>query len=87
IDTPGMRETTGETALLIPELSVTELVKAMSRLATDAALRQELSESGLANAQRFSWSRCSAETLAVLEEAAHLPARLRILRASEIKYL
>lgn len=87
IDTPGMRETTGETALLIPELSVTELVKAMSRLATDAALRQELSESGLANAQRFSWSRCSAETLAVLEEAAHLPARLRTLRASEVKYL
>ena len=87
IDTPGMRETTGEAALLVPELSVTELVKAMSRLATDAVLRQELSQSGLANAQRFSWSRCSAETLAVLEEAAHLAPPRRIRGSSEINCL
>ncbi|CAN5553732.1 N/A [soil metagenome] len=78
IDTPGMRETTGDDALLIPELSITELVKAMSRLATDTALRRELSESGFANAQRFSWSRCSAETLAVLEEAGQLPVSAKV---------
>ena len=70
IDTPGMREATDGHALLISELSVAELVKAMSRLSSAAGLRQELSESGLASARRFSWTRCSTETLAVLEEAA-----------------
>ncbi len=74
IDTPGAHENTGAAALLIPKLEVPEMVAAMTKLATDAILRQELAERGLANAQRFSWQRCSAETLAVLEEAAHLPA-------------
>jgi glycosyltransferase involved in cell wall biosynthesis len=85
IDTPGARENTGGAALLIPRLEVPDLVKAMSHLATDAALRRELSETGLANAQSLSWQRCSAETLAVLEEAAQLPATANYLRASEVK--
>lgn len=74
IDTPGMREITGGDALLISRLGVAELVEAMSRLAGDAALRRALAERGLANARRFSWQRCSAETLAVLAEAARTPA-------------
>lgn len=72
IDTPGNREITGGTALLIPQMEVPEMVEAMIRLAGDISLRRELSEKGLANVQRFSWSRCSAETLAVLEEAARM---------------
>lgn len=73
IDTVGLRETTGGAALLIKQAEETEIAAAMEKLATDAALRRELSESGLAQARRFSWERCSAETLAVLEEAARLP--------------
>lgn len=84
IDTPGARENTGAAALLIPKLQVSYLVEAMERLAGDAALRREVGEKGLANAQRFSWQRCSRETLAVLEEAAHLPAPVPTLKSSEV---
>lgn len=85
IDTPGARENTGGAALFIPKLEVPDMVKAMSQVATNAALRRELAESGLVNAQRFSWQRCSAETLAVLEEAARFPAPVTDFRASEVK--
>jgi glycosyltransferase involved in cell wall biosynthesis len=71
IDTGGMREITGEAAVLIPKLQVEELVRAMFRVAGDAPLRRRLSEEGLAHARHFSWARCASETLAVLEEAAH----------------
>jgi glycosyltransferase involved in cell wall biosynthesis len=70
IDTPGARENTGAAALLIPRLEVPDLVQAMSRLASDARLREDLAQRGLANARTFSWQRCSAETLAVLKMAA-----------------
>ena len=73
IDTPGMRETAGGIALLLPRAEVPEMVDAMERMATDTALRRELTERGLRHAQQFSWQRCSADTLAVLEEAARLP--------------
>lgn len=73
IDTAGMREITGGAALLIPKLVVPEIVEAMSRLAGDAVLLRELAERSLANARRFSWQRCAAETLEVIEEAARLP--------------
>ena len=84
IDTPGLRETTGGAAFLMSKADVPEMVEAMSRLASDAALRRELAERGLISAQRFSWQRCSAETLAVLEEATELPHSSQSWRASEI---
>ncbi len=71
VDTPGARENTGGAAFFIPKLEVAEMSKAMSEVAGNAALRHELSEKGLANAQTFSWQKCSAETLAVLAQAAH----------------
>jgi glycosyltransferase involved in cell wall biosynthesis len=70
IDTPGLRETTGGAAYLLPRMEVPELVKAMSRVAGDPALRSELAEAGLAQAALLSWGRCADETLEVLEEAA-----------------
>ena len=73
IDTVGLRETTGGAALLIRRAEIPEIVEAMHKLATDQALRRELSAKGLAQAGTFSWQRCSAETLAVLAEAARLP--------------
>lgn len=73
IDTAGMREYTGGTALLIPKLGVQEVSEAMLALANDASLRWKLSEQGLQHIRKFSWARCSAETLAVLEEAGRTP--------------
>ena len=72
IDTAGLRETTGGAAYLMPRAEVSEMVEAMTRLATDDGLRAELAEAGLAHAAKRSWERCSDETLDVLEEAAGL---------------
>lgn len=74
IDTPGMREATGNAALLIPQLEIKELVEAMSRIAEDAVLRSRLIENGLNHSKRFSWQKCAADVLAVLAEAAQMPA-------------
>ncbi len=74
VDIPGLREMTGGFALLISKPEVEEIVEAMSRLASDPALRNDLREKGLTHARRFSWERCSAETLAVLAEAAQVSA-------------
>lgn len=70
LDTPGMREATNGAALLIPRLEIEELVEAMSRIASDAVLRQELTANGLVSAQRFSWKQCAADVLSTLVEAA-----------------
>lgn len=72
VATEGTREITGDTALLIPQLRVAELVAAMERLATDRDLRNELSRAGLENSRRFSWKRCATETVAACREAARI---------------
>lgn len=76
VDTPGLRETTGGAALLIPTAEVGEIADALSRLAADPARRARLAEEGLANARRFSWQRCAAQTLTVIEEAGKMPIPL-----------
>lgn len=72
VDTPGTREITGGAALLIPRLDADSLATAMSTIASDPALRQDLSIRGLANSRQYSWERCARETLAVCREAAEL---------------
>jgi len=74
VDTPGLREMTGGKALLMPAAEVGAIRDSLARLASDEALRKRLSEDGLAFARQFSWRRTSRETLAVLEEAARMPA-------------
>lgn len=85
VDTPGARENTGGAAVLIPKLEVRDMVEAMSRIAGDETLRHDLAQRGLANAQRFSWQRCSAETLDVLAEAAQTHDSSIAFTASEVK--
>lgn len=72
IDTAGMREVTGGAAIMLPRLEVGALFEAMAELARSAERRAELSQAGIANARRFSWPRCAAHTLDVLDEAARL---------------
>lgn len=69
VDTRGSREITGDSALLVPELTSDALADAMTALARSPRRREELAARGRDNARRFSWKRCSMETLAVLEEA------------------
>ncbi len=84
VETPGALENTGGAAFFISKLEVSEMAKAMSQIAGDAALRHELSEKSLANAQTFSWQKCSAETLAVLTKAAHFPNSVVDFKTSEV---
>ena len=70
IDTPGMRELTGGAAVLVKHLEKQPLFEAMATLAADPDRRRRLSAEGRANAARYSWQRCAAETLEVLHEAA-----------------
>jgi len=70
IDSDGMREITAGAAIMVARLEPTLIADAMSRLATDSALRDRLRAEGLASAARFSWARCAAETMTVLEDAA-----------------
>jgi glycosyltransferase involved in cell wall biosynthesis len=73
VDTPGLRETTNGEALFVPRAEVREIVEGLSQVATKPGLCRELSARGLVHAQRFTWQRCAAETLNVLEEAARSP--------------
>jgi len=70
IDSAGLREITDGAALMIARLEPALLAEAMARLAGDAGLRERLRRDGLVSARRFSWRRCAAETMAVLEAAA-----------------
>jgi glycosyltransferase involved in cell wall biosynthesis len=75
IDTVGMREVTGEAALLIPRLGVRELADAMESLMTDRTLRARLAEEGARSVARFTWDRAATATLDILAEAAGSPGR------------
>jgi glycosyltransferase involved in cell wall biosynthesis len=70
IDSDGMREITQGAAVMIARLEPSLLADAMARLAGNPDLRARLRREGLESAARFSWARCAAETMAVLEDAA-----------------
>jgi glycosyltransferase involved in cell wall biosynthesis len=70
IETSGLAEITGDSAVRVSTMEPAVLADAMTRVAGDPELRRELSRKGLENARRFSWRRCSAETMRVLEAAA-----------------
>ena len=53
---------------MIPRLNAGELLEAMVQVVEDARYRHDIAGRGLVNAKRFSWTRCSHETLAILAE-------------------
>lgn len=70
IDTAGMREITGGAAVMIRKLEAEALLEAMIRVVEERTFRDDIARRGLENSKRFSWLRCSKETLAVLSEVA-----------------
>jgi len=64
----SLPEVAGDAALMVDPLSVEDLTTALARVLTDAELRRELVGRGLEQIQRFSWERCAAEVMQVLEE-------------------
>lgn len=66
-NTSSLPEVAGDAALLVDPHDVDAIAAAMYRLVTDDALAAELARRGQENVKRFSWQKCAAETLAVLE--------------------
>jgi glycosyltransferase involved in cell wall biosynthesis len=68
--TSSLPEVVGPAGLLLDPHDPAAWAEAMARIADDAGLHADLRARGLARARQFSWERCAAETLAVLEAAA-----------------
>ncbi|MBN1976755.1 MAG: glycosyltransferase family 4 protein [Anaerolineae bacterium] len=69
-DASSIPEIVGDGGLLLPPDDVEGMAQALSRLATDADFRAELSQRALAQAARFSWEQTAQETLAAYRDAA-----------------
>jgi glycosyltransferase involved in cell wall biosynthesis len=65
----AMPEVAGDAGLTVPADDEDALADAIARLVDDSGLRRRLSEGGAAQARRFTWQRCAAETLACYRRA------------------
>jgi len=65
-------EVVGEAGILIDPYQINDLAEAIFRVAESASLRNELSQLGLKQAQRFSWRRCAVETLRVYRDCVSM---------------
>lgn len=63
----SLPEVAGEAAVYADQTPEAYL-RALVRISGDSTLRAELSEQGIENARRFSWSRCAKETVAVYRD-------------------
>jgi len=69
-ETSSLPELTGTHAVLVNPLDVGAITAGMIRLATDDALRADLSVAGVTQSARFTWDACARVVLSALEEAA-----------------
>jgi glycosyltransferase involved in cell wall biosynthesis len=67
-DSSSLPEVAGDAALLVDPTDVGAIAAGLVRLANDASLRADLRARGLARAAQFTWDRCAAQTLEVLQE-------------------
>jgi alpha-1,3-rhamnosyl/mannosyltransferase len=58
----SMPEIAGDAAVLVDPYDVDDIQKALLRLTTEPALRDDLKRRGLQRAREFSWDRCARET-------------------------
>lgn len=66
-DLPVLREISGDAVLYFDQNKSRAIADAMVRIIKDEALRQDLKQKGLEQVEDFSWEKCAAETLQVLE--------------------
>ena len=70
-NTSSLPEVVGDAAVLIDPYDVSALADAMDRLLSDAALRADMQQRGLAQAARFTWKRTAQDTRAVYDRLLH----------------
>lgn len=73
-DANGLLEIAGEAALRVDPSDPSAIAAAAHRVLDDPALAARLSQRGLARSSLFSWDRCAAQTLDVLQETARAAA-------------
>jgi alpha-1,3-rhamnosyl/mannosyltransferase len=66
----SLPEVVGDAALLVNPRAAEEIAAAITRVLTDAALRDELRAKSLVRASQFSWERTARATLRVYESVA-----------------
>lgn len=69
---PVHREIYGDAALYFDPLDIDDMAASLTGVLEDAAMRKNLSNSGLNKAGQFTWERCAAEHLRVFERAANV---------------
>lgn len=69
----ALPEAAGDAGIMVDPYDVEALATGLHRLLTDASLRQELRERGLAHAQQFSWPRTAQQTARVYRRALARP--------------
>jgi glycosyltransferase involved in cell wall biosynthesis len=74
-NTSSLGEVAGDAAETIDPMSTDAIADGIVRLATDAELRRDRSERGLARARSFSWTQTARDMLAVYHRAAGVTAR------------
>jgi glycosyltransferase involved in cell wall biosynthesis len=67
----GCRELAGDAGILVDPEDVGSIAQGIHLALTDPELRRSKLAAGLERSRQFSWSRCAAETLAVLESVIH----------------
>jgi len=69
-DIEPLRTIAADAAVLFDPASEAGLLQALERVCTDGPLRARLALAGPLRAAQFTWRKCAAETLAILERAA-----------------
>ncbi len=64
----SLPEVAGDAAILIDPYNTDDIANAMQAVASDFQLRQQLSEAGLTQAQKFSWKRTGEQTADVIRQ-------------------
>jgi alpha-1,3-rhamnosyl/mannosyltransferase len=67
--TTSLPEVAGDAALLVDPTDIDAIAAGMAALIGDLPLAERLRAAGHARAQEFTWSRCAAETVAILRSA------------------
>ncbi len=71
VEHPTLQEGAGEAVYAVPTPCVEDLVKGLTCLLTDQALRRSYAEKGRERAKQFSWEITARETMKILDRAAN----------------
>jgi len=66
-DIPVFHEVAGDAVIYFDQNDKRSIAAALTKISTDEALRRELRAKGLARVHEFSWRKCAAETLKLIE--------------------